>query len=78
MACNAGVYGQCARARISVSRLVVATMLDFENFRELGKGGGDADGEKTPPLPLPVFSFALISTSSVFTLSTFYSIFARF
>ena len=71
MAYNAGVYGRCARARISVSRLVVAAMLDFENLRELGKGGGDEDGEKRPPLPLPlpIFSFALMSTS-LFTLST--------
>ena len=38
-------------ARLPASRLVVTAMLDFQNFRKLGKGGGE--GTSTSPLATP-------------------------
>ena len=39
LACTVGILGRRTRARISVGHKVAATMLDFQNLRELGKGG---------------------------------------
>ena len=57
-------------AREPESRLVVAALLDFQNLREVGKGGGEGARENffSPSLPTP-FSLSIIPAPSV-ALST--------